>query len=99
MKSNNTYDEMILNALKEDKPSYDVTSEWLFSDAHMGSANLIAKEELTSMLDGSEIFEFVTKDIDYEQLKDIKNVYKDLEIKLKQRETELTSILPCQREN
>lgn len=32
-------------------------------------------------------------------LKDIKNVYKDLEIKLKQRETELTSILPCQREN
>lgn len=36
--------------------------------------NLIAKEELTSMLDGSEIFEFVTKDIDYEQLKDIKNV-------------------------
>ncbi len=32
-------------------------------------------------------------------LKDIKNVYKDFEIKLKQRETELTSILPCQREN
>ena len=36
--------------------------------------NLIAKEELTSMLDGTEIFEFVTKDVDYEQLKDIKNV-------------------------
>lgn len=32
-------------------------------------------------------------------LKDIKNVYKDLEIKLKQREVELTSVLPCQREN
>ena len=55
MKSNNTYDEMILNALKEDKPSYDVTSEWLFSDAHMGSANLIAKED--GIISGIDIFE------------------------------------------
>lgn len=36
--------------------------------------NLISKEELTNILDGTEIFEFITKDIDYEQLKDIKNI-------------------------
>lgn len=38
------------------------------------NGNLIAKEELANMLDDSEIFEFVTKDIDYKQLKDAKNI-------------------------
>ena len=37
-------DEIILRALKEDMPTVDLTSEWLFDEASMSRAKLIAKE-------------------------------------------------------
>jgi hypothetical protein len=69
--------EILINNLPSEKVFYK-DLESFFENSIMykiiKNENLIAKEELTSMLDGSEIFEFVTKDVDYEQLKDIKNV-------------------------
>lgn len=69
--------EILINNLASEKVFYK-DLESFFENSIMykiiKNENLIAKEELTSMLDGTEIFEFVTKDVDYEQLKDIKNV-------------------------
>ncbi|MCT7566708.1 hypothetical protein N5T96_10195 [Aliarcobacter butzleri] len=69
--------EILINNLPSEKVFYK-DLESFFENSIMykiiKNENLIAKEELTSMLDGSEIFDFVTKDVDYEQLKDIKNV-------------------------
>lgn len=69
--------EILINNLPSEKVFYK-DLESFFENSIMykiiKNENLIAKEELTSMLDGTEIFEFVTKDVDYEQLKDIKNV-------------------------
>ena len=69
--------EILINNLPSERVSYK-DLESFFENSIMykiiKNENLIAKEELTNMLDGTEIFEFITKDIDYEQLKDIKNI-------------------------
>ncbi len=69
--------EILINNLPSESVSYkDLKS--FFENSIMykiiKNENLILKEELTNMLDGTEIFEFITKSIDYEQLKDIKNI-------------------------
>lgn len=55
-------EKIIVEALKEDKETYDITSEWLFLDEALSSANLIAKED--GVLAGIDIFEYVFKLID-----------------------------------
>ena len=54
MKRNNPIEAIILNALNEDLVTHDMTSEWLFDDCDVSSANLIAKED--GILAGIEIF-------------------------------------------
>ncbi|HAS74679.1 MAG TPA: carboxylating nicotinate-nucleotide diphosphorylase [Clostridiales bacterium UBA8960] len=48
------YEDLILRALKEDRPTVDMTSEWLFGDEHMSNAKLIAKEN--GVLSGLDLF-------------------------------------------
>lgn len=55
-------EKIIIDALKEDKDTYDVTSEWLFKEEDRCSAKLIAKED--GIISGIEVFEKVFHVID-----------------------------------
>ncbi|MDH8678564.1 carboxylating nicotinate-nucleotide diphosphorylase [Fusibacter bizertensis] len=62
MNDNLKVKDIILKALKEDKETYDVTSEWLFDNQERSRARLIAKEE--GILSGIDVFKDVFKVID-----------------------------------
>lgn len=58
----NQIDEIIMRALREDMPTVDLTSEWLFKGSMMSKAKLIAKEN--GVLAGLSVFDQTFKCVD-----------------------------------
>ena len=58
----NQIDEIIMRALREDMPTVDLTSEWLFDDSMKSKAKLIAKEN--GVLAGLSVFVQTFKYVD-----------------------------------
>ena len=60
---------IIINTLNEDLVTHDMTSEWLFDDAHHSKAHLIAKED--GILSGMNIFKRTFECVDTQTLVEV----------------------------
>lgn len=58
----NHFEDLIIRSLWEDRPTMDVTSEWIFDDNHMSKAKLIAKEN--GVVSGLDVFKRTFETVD-----------------------------------